>query len=134
MNYYSVLGIPKTATDQDIKAAYRKLAKEHHPDRTGGDDTRFKQINEAYDTLKDPEKRALYNNPRPQFDQRAYNTQNMNDIFNSFFGGMQQRRGNGNSAVKFFRLFSFAPRTTIFSLLPFLLFLGYGTICFPDKY
>ena len=41
---------------------------------------------------------------------------------------------NGNSAVKFFRLFSFAPRTTIFSLLPFLLFLGYGTICFPDKY
>ena len=99
MNYYSVLGIPKTATDQDIKAAYRKLAKEHHPDRTGGDDTRFKQINEAYDTLKDPEKRALYNNPRPQFDQRAYNTQNMNDIFNSFFGGMQQRRGNGNVQI-----------------------------------
>ena len=88
MNYYSVLGIPKTATDQDIKAAYRKLAKEHHPDRTGGDDTRFKQINEAYDTLKDPDKRSLYDNPQPQNNFR-YNSQNVNDIFSSFFGNHQ---------------------------------------------
>jgi len=91
MNYYSVLGVPKNATDKDIKTAYRRLAKEHHPDRTGGDDSKFKQINEAYDTLKDPDKRRMYDNPQPQFNQRSYNTQNMGDIFETFFGGRQQR-------------------------------------------
>lgn len=96
MDYYSTLGVAKNASQDDIKKAYRKLAKDHHPDRTGGDDTRFKQINEAYDTLKDPTKRADYDNPQPRYDQQQYqyNTQNMNDIFNAFFGNRGPMRKN----------------------------------------
>lgn len=95
MDYYKTLGINKSASQDDIKQAYRKLAKEHHPDRTGGDDTRFKQINEAYDTLKDPDKRHIYDNPQPQYNQQyQYNSQNMNDIFNAFFGNRGPMRRN----------------------------------------
>ena len=69
MDYYNILGVPKTANEAELKKAYRKLAMENHPDRTGGDDTKFKQINEAYDTLKDPQKRQAYDNPQQQFAQ-----------------------------------------------------------------
>ena len=84
MDYYSVLGIPKTASSDQIKQAYRKLAKANHPDRTGGDDTKFKQINEAYDTLKDPNKKAAYDNPQPRFNTRSMNG-GMEDIFSQMF-------------------------------------------------
>lgn len=89
MDYYKILGVNKSASQDEIKAAYRKLAKEHHPDKNNGDDVMFKQINEAYDTLKDIEKRSQYDNPQPQ-NQFRYNSQNYNDIFNAFFGGRQQ--------------------------------------------
>jgi len=82
MDYYSNLGVNKSASQEDIKKAYRKLAMQHHPDRTGGDDTKFKQIQEAYATLSDVNKRAEYDTPAPQF-----NSGNMNDIFGSMFGG-----------------------------------------------
>lgn len=59
-DYYDVLGVAKGATADEIKKAYRKLALEHHPDRHGGDDSKFKEIGEAYETLKDPQKRAAY--------------------------------------------------------------------------
>lgn len=96
MDYYSTLGVSKNASADEIKRAYRKLAMEHHPDRSGGDDTRFKQINEAYDTLKDPAKKQQYDNPQAQR-QYQYNTQNMNDMFNAFFGQRQQAlRRNAN--------------------------------------
>jgi DnaJ-class molecular chaperone len=96
MDYYKILGISKSASPDEIKAAYRKLAKECHPDRTGGDDTRFKQINEAYDTLKDPSKKQIYDNPQAQR-QYNYSTENMNDIFNAFFGQRPQSlRRNAN--------------------------------------
>lgn len=58
-DYYKVLGVSKTATSDELKKAYRKLALEHHPDR-GGDDKEFKKINEAYQVLSDPQKRARY--------------------------------------------------------------------------
>ena len=61
--YYEVLGVERGAGPETIKGAYRKLAKEHHPDRNHGDTTaevRFKELNEAYDVLKDDQKRAAY--------------------------------------------------------------------------
>ena len=62
-DYYAVLGIPRTASDKEIKKAFRKLAREHHPDVKGGDaaaDKRFKEVNEANAVLSDPDKRTLY--------------------------------------------------------------------------
>jgi molecular chaperone DnaJ len=59
-DYYDILGVSKSAGADDIKRAYRKLAMEHHPDKHGGDDAKFKEIGEAYEVLKDPQKRAAY--------------------------------------------------------------------------
>ena len=59
-NYYQILEVPETASADEIKKAYRKLSKEHHPDRNPAGEERFKQIAEAYDTLKDPDKRGEY--------------------------------------------------------------------------
>ncbi|MDO4437278.1 MAG: J domain-containing protein [Coriobacteriaceae bacterium] len=58
-NFYDVLGVSKNASDKDIKSAFRKLAQKYHPDR-GGDEAKFKEISEAYDTLSNPEKRKEY--------------------------------------------------------------------------
>lgn len=65
MDYYSVLGVPKGASEEDIKKAYRKLAMKHHPDR-GGDQNQFQKIQEAYATLGDAQKRHEYDHPQPQ--------------------------------------------------------------------
>ena len=65
MDYYSILGVPRGASEDEIKKAYRKLAMQHHPDR-GGDQAKFQQIQEAYDTLGDPAKRQQHDNPQPQ--------------------------------------------------------------------
>jgi DnaJ-class molecular chaperone len=62
-NYYDILGVNKSASQEDIKKAYRNLSKKYHPDRNGGDDSKFKEINEAYDTLGDETKRKEYDNP-----------------------------------------------------------------------
>lgn len=59
-DYYHILGIMKSATEDDIKRAYRKLAHQYHPDKAGGDDKKFKEINEAYQILSDKNKRAQY--------------------------------------------------------------------------
>lgn len=104
MNYYETLNVSPSATDAEIKKAYRKLAKEHHPD-AGGDEDRFRQISEAYEILRDPEKRKMVDagiDPRAAHD----NTNNwhfrsgggfgdLRDIFEQFnnfgFGGYGQR-------------------------------------------
>ena len=62
-DYYELLGVQRGADDATIKAAYRRMAKEHHPDRKNGckeSEAHFKAINQAYDVLKDPQKRAAY--------------------------------------------------------------------------
>jgi len=59
MDYYDVLGISRTATDQEIRKAYKAKSMKHHPDR-GGNEEEFKKVNEAYSTLKDPQKKAMY--------------------------------------------------------------------------
>jgi len=100
MDHYAVLGVAKNATPDEIKKAYRKLASQHHPDK-GGDTTKFQEIQTAYDTLSDPEKRAMYDNPQPQgFPGGAFrmnvNGLDINDIFgqmfNQNFGQRPQRQ------------------------------------------
>lgn len=59
-DYYEVLGVSKSATAEEIKRAYRKLAMQHHPDKHGGDDTQFKELAEAYEILKDDKRRSKY--------------------------------------------------------------------------
>ena len=88
-DYYAALSVPRTATQDEIKKAFRKLASQHHPDK-GGDTAKFQEIQAAYDTLGDPAKRAEYDNPRPQFggfQGGGGGPQfNMNDIFSQMFG------------------------------------------------
>ncbi len=115
-DYYEVLGVDKNASADEIKKAFRKAAVQHHPDKEGGNEAKFKEINEAYEVLKDQQKRQRYD----QFGHAGvggssgggaggnpfgggYNSQNINfdfgdgglgDIFGQFFGGNQgQQRG-----------------------------------------
>jgi len=66
MDYYNILGVAKTATPDEIKKAYRKLASQHHPDK-GGNKEKFQEIQSAYAVLSDEQKRAEYDNPPQQF-------------------------------------------------------------------
>ena len=97
-DYYSTLGVPRTASADDIKKAFRKLASQHHPDK-GGDTKKFQEIQAAYDTLGDEQKRAAYNNPQPQnpFGQGGFHTNhfNLNDIFGQMFGQHQHQQQRG---------------------------------------
>ena len=106
-DYYDVLGLQRGASNSDLKAAYRKLAMKHHPDRNPGDqhcELRFKEVNEAYEILKDPDKRAAYD----RFGHAAFEhgmgggaagfgadfASTFADIFDDFFG-MGRRAGRG---------------------------------------
>lgn len=59
-DYYKILGVEKTASQDEIKKAFRKLAHQHHPDKQGGNEAKFKEANEAYGVLSDEKKRAQY--------------------------------------------------------------------------
>jgi molecular chaperone DnaJ len=121
-DYYDVLGVSKGASADEIKKAFRRKAVELHPDKQGGDEAKFKEINEAYEVLKDSSKRQRYDqfghagvggasgsgDPFGGFGNQSGQNVNfdfgdlgLGDIFGSFFGGgqnggRQQRRARGN--------------------------------------
>ncbi len=116
--YYEVLGCHRDASIEEIKGAYRKLAKEFHPDRNPGDtecEHKFKEINEAYDILKDGNKRAAYDRfGHAAFEQgggRASNgfgfdfassfTDVFDDLFGEFMGGRKARRQNRGADLRY---------------------------------
>ena len=92
MDYYSILDIPKTASHDEIKKAYRKMAMKHHPDRNGGDDTQFKKIQEAYDVLIDPDKKQQYDNPFSNHQQFNIHGMDAESFFNQVFGARPQNQ------------------------------------------
>ena len=116
-DYYEVLGVGKNASADELKKAFRRLAIQHHPDKEGGDETKFKEVNEAYEVLKDEKKRQRYDqfghagvgssaasdgNPfgggfggfgQGQEMHFDFGDLGLGDIFGSFFGGGQQRGG-----------------------------------------
>jgi molecular chaperone DnaJ len=124
-DYYEILGLSKNASADEIKKAYRKLAVKYHPDKDGGDESKFKEINEAHEVLKDPSKRQRYDQfghagvggaagggPTGFEGFQGFGGQGQNvhldfgdlglgDIFGSFFGGQagggrQERRPRGH--------------------------------------
>lgn len=119
-DYYKILGVEKNATADDVKKAFKKAAMQHHPDRPGGNETKFKEVNEAYQVLNDVEKRKRYDQFGSDFEQQGGFGGGMNwedvmrqargqggsgfsgdfgdlgDIFGDFFGG-NQRGGRAQS-------------------------------------
>lgn len=120
-DYYEVLGVSKSASADEIKKAFRKLAVQHHPDKDSGDEDKFKEINEAYEVLKDQQKRQRYDqfghagvggasgggqagNPFEGFGGQDmhfdFGDGGLGDLFGQFFGGggsagqSRQKRGN----------------------------------------
>ena len=120
-DYYEILGVPRNASEPDLKSAFRKSAMVHHPDKNPGDkeaEKKFKEIGEAYEVLKDPQKRAAYD----QFGHAAFEggrggqggpggfgpefASSMSDIFDDLFGefmggrGGQRGRGQGRGSTR----------------------------------
>lgn len=110
-DYYKILDVPKDASPEDIKKSFRKLAVKYHPDRNQGDSTaedKFKQINEAYAVLSDPEKRKQYDTFGSSNFHQQYSQE---DIFRNFdFSGTFKDMGMGGGEDIFSRLFGGAFR------------------------
>ena len=89
-DYYKILGISKNASKDEIKKAYYKLAHKYHPDKKGGDEKKFKQVNEAYKVLSDVEKRTQYDRFGRVFDgaQQGFNWGGSPDFGKGFARGM----------------------------------------------
>lgn len=115
-DYYKTLGVEKTSSDEDIKLAYRKLAKQYHPDINPNDksiEAKFKEINEAYDILRDKSKRKEYDmggrQPNMGGQYRPYRRNDFSDVFadifgngefDQFFGGRARQHYNENYSIE----------------------------------
>ncbi len=101
MDYYNILGVNRNSSQDEIKKAYRKLAAQHHPDR-GGNTKKFQEIQAAYDTLSDLQKKAEYDNPQPQggfhFHRGGFPPE-FDNFFEQAFGGMFHRRPQKNRTL-----------------------------------
>jgi curved DNA-binding protein len=99
-DYYKILGVEKTATQDEIKKAYRKLAMKHHPDRNAGkksSEEKFKEITEANEVLSDPEKRKKYDTLGSNWNQYQHTGGQGFDDFSSRFGGGRRQPGSGST-------------------------------------
>src|SRR3989344_233291 len=114
-DYYKILGVNRDASEEEVKKAFRKLAHAYHPDKSGGDEAKFKEVSEAYSVLSDKKKRAQYDaygsagasggfggagfNPQDfgfdfsGFGANGFDTGDLGDILSSIFGGRRVRRG-----------------------------------------
>ena len=106
-DFYTILGVPRTATQDEIKRAYRKLAHEYHPDKKGGNEEKFKEINEAYQVLSDSKKRSNYDNFGFAYNDGGFQGgydygQGQSGSFWDMFGG----GGRSGSADDIFDVFS----------------------------
>lgn len=121
-NYYEILGVSKGASDDEIKKAYRKMAHKHHPDKAGGDEQKFKEINQAYQVLSDKAKRSQYDQfgqtfegasgpaggPTGGWDFSGFDFGNFSsggaggfeDIFSDIFGGQSRTRRQAGSDIQ----------------------------------
>ncbi len=104
MDYYKVLGVPRSADDKEIKAAYRKLARKYHPDVNPNDakaEAKFKEVSQAYEVLKDPEKRKKYDQFGADFENLRPGGEQYGDFQTHFGGG-----GGGGFESIFEQIFS----------------------------
>lgn len=103
-DYYEILGVPKNTSKEEIKQAYRKLAHQYHPDKKGGDEKKFKEINEAYQVLGDERKRAQFDQFGSAFGSQGaggfsgfqgfdFGNFDFHDIFSEFFAGGTRASG-----------------------------------------
>lgn len=92
-NYYQTLGVPPTASEDEIKRAYRRLASQHHPDK-GGDTARFQEIEEAYRVLSDADQRHEYDNPGVRININSGQPFDFDNIFNMFGARFHQRQAS----------------------------------------
>ncbi len=112
-DYYKILGVDRSASEEEVKKAFRKLAHAYHPDKSGGDEAKFKEVSEAYAVLSDKKKRQQYDmggmgggfgggagfNPNDfgfdfsGFGAQGFDAGDLSDILSSIFGGRRVRRG-----------------------------------------